>query len=325
MAIHHMLTKQAQTMGFTLEEKGDHVRAFMASTAQQLFGVSAKDAVNQMIAFQNILKRNPEARIQHIEGTPLNVGRLRDTVSGLVSDLEPTTPVELYRNYDKLRWVKPTIVDNIEDTLDEVGNEEPETGESSGTTSDFVEDGEPKPPVDATPTVKRSEKGVPLDGAVAYAEGILAADNPFEEGSEEGDNWDAQWDQAADAAPEEDEDKKGGSVVASRYRTRYKEEGHPNHCGDWLATLLNNFCVGDKNTDLAMFERICGLNGVDTSKYNRTTPGWQGRVRMTGRNKLARVIFAAKKIVVPMLEGDGSQEIAAPADWLSAQRFNEPK
>jgi hypothetical protein len=169
---------------------------------------------------------------------------------------------------------------------------------------------------------------VPLDGAVAYKEGITAADCPF---SSEGDDeeeytrfekWNEEWDAAADEAQaEEDAEGKGGSVVSSKYRIKYAEEGHPNHCGDWLAELLNNYCIGEKNTDLAMFETICGLNGVDTSKYRREGNGWQGRIRMTGRNLLAKRVFEAKNIVVPNKDGGDPVTLDAPADWLSAQRY----
>jgi hypothetical protein len=318
MAIHHAQQKSAESMGYTLEEVDNGlVRAFMASVGQQIFGVSAKDAMNQMIAFQNILKRDPEIRFQ--PSTPPTLGQLRRTDNDFLTRGTATTPVELYRNYDKLIWQKVEPIE--EEPVHHVADADIST-EDGPEPEPFEET--PKPPVEDTPVIKRSEKGVALDGATAYKEGIMAADNPFDEGTEEGDAWDAQWDQAADEAPDP-ADKKGGSVVASRYRTKYKEQGHPTHSGDWLAILLNNFCVGKKETDLAMFERICGLNGVDTSKYNRTTPGWQGRVRMTGRNLLARQIFTTKHIIVPGDGADGTMEIAAPADWLSAQRFAQPK
>lgn len=304
MAIHHAQIKSAESMGYTLEEKGPLVRAFMASTGQQIFGVSAKDAMNQMIAFQNILKRDPELRF--VASEPVTLGFLRRVDNDVISNNTPTTPIELYRNYDQLEWCAPGNTPDPEPQAFEPDVEKPDT--------------------DPTPMIKRAENGVALDGATAYKEGHMAGDNPFEEGTPEADAWDAQWDQAADDAPEnQEEGAKGGSVVASRYRTKYKEAGHPTHSGDWLALLLNNFCVGKKETDLATFERICDLNGVDTSKYNRTTPGWQGRIRMTGRNLLAKKVFTVKHIIVPNAEVEGgTQQISAPTDWLSAQRYNKP-
>ena len=311
-------------MGFSLDEAGDLVRAFHPKTAVQVFGVSAKDAVTQMTKFITITDRDPDYRFQ-FDIEDKRTGWIRDAVTNKRS-VETGTPTELYKLWGahKLRWTtqaeldaadqpNPTEnppVDNIEDTFTD-GPAPTET------------------PTDPTPVIARNATGVPLDGAIAYAEGILAADNPHPEGSEEGDLWDTQWDQAADDAPE-DTGGKGGSVVASKYRTKYAEMGHPTHCGDWLANLLNNYCVGDKNTDLETAERIFALNGVDTSKYKRDGVGWQGRIRMTGRNLLAKKVFLAKKIVVPNTptdtgHTDGGYEIEAPADWIAAQRFNKPE
>lgn len=324
MAIHHATVKAAEKLGFTLEEKGEHVRAFAAQYGQQIFGVSAKDAFNQMTAMLKIIDRNPDLRLRHIEGDLITHGKLTDTNTGNATK-ESSTPVAFYRDFNSLQFW-PVTDDSDDDVLEMHSPSEGETGYRAPV--DNIEDTfDEKPEVtDKTAPIKRNEKGVPFDGAIAYAEGIMAADNPFEEGTEEGDLWDSQWDQAADDAPEQDNSEKGGSVVASKYRTKYAEQGHPNHCGDWLAELLNNFCVGDKHTDLITFERICGLNGIDTSKYKREGTGWQGRIRMTGRNLLAKKVFSTGKITVPNGETeDGVQEIVAPADWIAAQRYSKPK
>lgn len=308
-------------MGFNIEDRGDVVLAMHPSTGTQVFGVSGKDAVAQMAKFLTIHEREDDLRFKPLSAENTK-GYLFNTAKNSYTQ-ETGTPTELYKLWgpNKLTW------GNDRPQLDEP---EP-TGEVADTIEDtFVEDEHPKdPPTSgATAPIARSENSVPLDGAVAYAEGILAGDNPFEEGTDEADLWDTQWDQAADEAPE-DEGQQGGSVVKGRYRQLYKELGHPNHSGDWLAVLLNNYCVGDKHTDLETFESICGLNGVDLSKYNRTTPGWQGRIRMTGRNLLAKVIYKNKHIVVPNDTSDESGAISriveAPADWLSAQRFAKGK
>jgi hypothetical protein len=306
-------------MGFTLEERDDLVLAYHPKSAVQIFGVSAKDAVTQMSKFITIMDRDPDYRFQY-DNQDKRTGWIRDAQSGKRT-VETGTPTELYKLWGthKLRWTTQAELDAVQP--------EPELA-SPQEVLDHIEDTfetDKKPEVDATPVIKRSEKGVPLDGAIAYAEGILAADNPFPEGSEEGDQWDTQWDQAADDAPE-DTGGKTGSVVASKYRQKYAEQGHPTHCGDWLANLLNNYCVGDKNTDLETAERIFVLNGVDTSKYKREGVGWQGRIRMTGRNLLAKKVYLAGKIVVPgVVEGHETHTIEAPADWMAAQRFNKPQ
>lgn len=321
MAIHHAQIKSAESMGYTLEEKGDLVRAFMPSTAQQVFGVSAKDAMNQMIAFQNILKRDDQLRFRHIEGLPLTHGYLYNADKE-VHTTQTGTPVELYRSYGDLEWT-PFGADGDETDMED---DMPETGAVVDTAENIEDTFDEKPVVtDKTPPVKRSEKGVALDGAIAYREGVTAADCPFDSETDDEEEyqrfvqWNEDWDAAADAASDEEEGKTG-SVVKSKYRTKYKEEGHPNHCGDELAEILNNYCLGDKATDLETFENICALNGVDTSKYNRTSPGWQGRIRMTGRNLLAKKVWAAGGVIVcPSV--DGTIEHRLSSQWMSAQRF----
>jgi hypothetical protein len=309
-------------MGFTLEERGKLVAAFHAATAVQVFGVSGKDAINQMTAFLNIHAKVDDVRFQYEHNDP-RVGYLRNAGTK-ERTAENGTPVELFRLWGnkELNWgtgdQPATVVDKIEDT--------------------FSEDPHPAdPPLDPAPVTARNEAGVPLDGAVAYSEGIMAGDCPFNSESEDEDEqeraqaWYDAWDAAADEAQaEEDENPKGGTVVASKYRIKYAEQGHPNHCGDWLAELLNNYVLGDKNTDLETFEVICGLNGVDTSKYKREGIGWQGRIRMTGRNLLAKRVFSAGFITVPNMAddrgvSDGTMKIEAPADWLASQRYSKPK
>ena len=136
--------------------------------------------------------------------------------------------------------------------------------------------------------------GVPTDGAIAYKEGFMAGECPYmEEDDLDFNRWNAEWDAAAD----EHEAKPVptappvGSIITNRYRARYAESGHPTHCGDELATLLNNLCSNKAGTNLELFEAICAANGVNLSKYNRTTKGWQGRLRMTGRNLLVKQVI----------------------------------
>lgn len=346
MAIHHSHIKQAEKAGFTLEERGSLVRAFHPATATEVFGVSGKDAVLQMLSFLGIHENDHDVRLTKLSydiDAPVTHRRLRKSTDDTVSE-QQSTPHELEKLFKRgqITWIEasqPVFVGvdpaspdgDISVTAYGRVNED---GKVELQEIPFFEDEHPKdPPVDPTPLVERSENGVPLDGAIAYKEGVTAADCPYS--SEEDDDeaeynkfvlWNEQWDQAADEATDDEEDGKGGSVVASKYRTKYAEEGHPNHCGDWLAELLNNYCIGDKNTDLEVFETICGLNGVDTSKYRREGNGWQGRIRMTGRNLLAKRVFEAKQICVPNKDvaGDNDSDnvwLTAPADWLAAQRY----
>lgn len=185
--------------------------------------------------------------------------------------------------------------------------------------------------------IERNEHGVPLDGAIAFAEKFTAADCPFTseepEDGEESDEyerflkWNEDFDNAADAA-EEDEGGGGGSVVAGKYRARYAEMGHPTHCGDDLAVILNNLCLvgeGHKATiDLPRFEAICAANGVDLSKYNRTRNGWQGRLRMTGRNMLARRVYEADGVLLTPIEG-AEPQYKMSGEWMESRRFKATK
>ncbi len=176
---------------------------------------------------------------------------------------------------------------------------------------------------------------VPDDGGEAFKQGFMAADNPFnpndeEAADDEGNNaatlWDMQFDAAADA-DQEAEDDAGGSVVKQVYRIRYAEAGHPNHCGDWLADTLNNLVLGKTATDIANFEAICNLNGVSLAKYKRDKNGWQGRLRMTGRNLLARIVFETGVLKVPAsVAGEKKDvELRAPREWLDDQNFKTKK
>lgn len=168
--------------------------------------------------------------------------------------------------------------------------------------------------------------GIPTDGAIAYKEGFFAGDCPYmEEDDLDFNRWNAEWDSAADEATAPQAPKGPGSVITNRYRARYSEDGHPTHCGDDLAVLLNQLCSNKAGTNLDLFERICELNGVDLSKYNRSTKGWQGRLRMTGRNLLAkRLVQNGGKLVIPY--GLGEEVHQFNAEWVEQAKVKyKPK
>lgn len=314
MAIHHSQTKKAEKMGCTIEEvEPDTIAVFWPKRALEICGVSGSDALGQMQAAMVLVEQGYKVR---------PIGRYARLVNvfsgeGLVLAQCPTTPVAAHKELvlsDTANW---------SDVIDEP-KDEPTVGESlsNGVIGTA-------PTTASTEPVARSEKGVALDGAVAYREGTPAGDNPFatDEDEEEYDRakaWDEAWDEAADAAQEEEKDA-GGSVVSAKYRTRYAEQGHPTHCGDALAVLLNNICGGKAQTDLDLFEAICKLNNVDTSKYKRDGVGWQGRIRMTGRNLMAKQIFlqGGKMVVPEHVQAEG--HFTLPADWMNTQRFKMPK
>lgn len=135
-----------------------------------------------------------------------------------------------------------------------------------------------------------------------------------QEGKEIGD------DEADEVEADEAESELSGSVVSPTYRARYAEAGHPTHCGDWLAEQLIQRTTNKAGVNVEMVDTIAELNGVDLSKYDRTRHGWQGRLRMTMRNILARKVWLNGG-VLRCVEG----EIKAPAEWMQAQRFKSAK
>lgn len=199
------------------------------------------------------------------------------------------------------------------------------------------------------------DNNVPLNGGEAWRLKFTAADCPYSEehDQEEFDRWNEEFDEAADEGTQKqatisetkndeatgedagvevdkdaDEDgaEAGGeepekSVVKAEYRARYAEAGHPAHCGDELAVLINNLCLPEKGEfDVPRFETICQANGVNLDKYSRTSKGWQGRLRMTGRNILAGRVFSAGGILKT-----GGLEMAEPeyklsAEWMATRR-----
>jgi len=106
---------------------------------------------------------------------------------------------------------------------------------------------------------------------------------------------------------EEDEPKCGG-VVKAKYKKRYAERGDPRGCGDWLQVTLKELTL-DRNGKLIVdeFEAILDANGVKHRHWNRTTPGWQGRLRMSGGMALRTKVANQFALILP----DGS-EIEAP-------------
>lgn len=157
--------------------------------------------------------------------------------------------------------------------------------------------------------------GVPTSGRTAHAEGVMAGDCPYMEEDPDFQRWNDEWDEAADEAVAAKPLPKVGSVVTNRYRAKYSEAGHPTHCGDQLANLLNSICVNKAGTNLELFEEICRINRVDLTKYDRTAKGWQGRLRMTGRNLLAkRVLENGGRLIMP--EGMMQDYYQMDVDWI---------
>ena len=167
--------------------------------------------------------------------------------------------------------------------------------------------------------------GIPTNGAIAYKEGVMAGECPYIEDDPDFNRWNEEWDQAADEHEEMVARPKGkGSVITNRYRANYSERGHPTHCGDELALILNELCSNKAGTNIELFEAICSVNNVYLGKYNRTTKGWQGRLRMTGRNLLAKKVVAnGGRLILPEFLGEDRY---LSEDWIrQAEQKFKPK
>lgn len=120
------------------------------------------------------------------------------------------------------------------------------------------------------------------------------------------------------------------SVVKAGYKVRYieravamtrKPKGVPmkalkRSSNDWLAIELAKRTLDPKaKLIVTSFEAILDANGVAHAKWNRTTKGWQGRLRMTGRLTLERIVAAAGELALP----DGST-LPAPRAWVAAHQ-----
>lgn len=131
--------------------------------------------------------------------------------------------------------------------------------------------------------------------------------------------------EAAAIAEIEDQIAKPRSVVLPQYKAKYlarsreagtKGKAAKRSAWDWLAQTLAAECLNDKaKIDIGRFLAVLEANGVDHSRWNNRAPGWEGRLRMTGRLALQRVVAEAELLKMP----DG-EELAPPADWVAKFR-----
>ena len=87
---------------------------------------------------------------------------------------------------------------------------------------------------------------------------------------------------------------------------------------------IRDRCTNKGGTNIKLFEAICEINGISLTKYNRTNKGWQGRLRMTGRNLLARrVKDNGGRLILPEYLGE---EYKLSEDWvIQAEQKYKPK
>lgn len=151
------------------------------------------------------------------------------------------------------------------------------------------------------------------------AEFVDNQDGSDDEGEQEENPVDDEGELTEEAANEgEQEEGSGkGSVVAAKYRKRYAEAGHADNCGDWLANVLAEETHGTEGFDLEAYTHLLDSNGVDYSKYQNRSRGWQGRFRMTTRAILTKAVAASGYLIVR-----GNKKVKAPAEWVE---LNKPK
>ena len=113
---------------------------------------------------------------------------------------------------------------------------------------------------------------------------------------------------------------KRNSVVRPKYKHRYAERARAaglgkkaqRSCWDWLAQTIAAQCLDEKaHIDIEAFKLLLHVNGVDHTKWQNRSKGWEGRLRMTGRLALQRVVAESGQIT--LTDGDIAE---APADWV---------
>lgn len=130
-----------------------------------------------------------------------------------------------------------------------------------------------------------------------------------------------QTEQEIDAEIEADLPK-SNSVVKSGYKTKYRDRAREagvarkaakRSTWDWLAEQLAGEClVGKDKIDISRFLAVLDANGVDHSRWTNRSKGWEGRLRMTGRLALQRVVAEAGVLLL----ADG-ETLEAPAEWVA--------
>jgi hypothetical protein len=113
---------------------------------------------------------------------------------------------------------------------------------------------------------------------------------------------------------------KPSSVVKPTYKHRYAERAATaglgkvaqRSCWDWLAQELAAECLEGTKISIERFIALLDANGVDHSRWNNRNKGWEGRLRMTGRLALQKVVAANGHLKT----AEGA-ELEAPADWIA--------
>lgn len=144
---------------------------------------------------------------------------------------------------------------------------------------------------------------------------LRALAQKWAEGEEQEDHY--VEDQIAEVETDEDEEAElRGSVVKGHYKRLYKDQGHPDNCGDWLATTIRELTRTSK--DVLVFEAftaIAELNGIeDWRKYLNGNDGQYGRIVMNCSNRMRTIVRKTGVLKTP--NGD----LTAPESFMKKAR-----
>jgi len=119
-----------------------------------------------------------------------------------------------------------------------------------------------------------------------------------------------------------EDNAKARSVVKTAYKQKYAEravaaglarKAAQRSTWDWLAQAIAGECLrGRDKLDVDAFLALLEANGVDHSRWTNRSKGWEGRLRMTGRLALQKVVAAASVLRTP----DG-EELVPPTEWVA--------
>lgn len=122
----------------------------------------------------------------------------------------------------------------------------------------------------------------------------------------------------------EDNERKG-SVVKTAYKKKYaaraaeagqKGKHAQRSCWDWLAqTLAGEVLNADGKLNEERMRALLDANGIRNDHWgtgDKRTKGWEGRLRMTGRLALQRVVAETG-----LLQTADGETLEAPAEWVA--------
>ena len=126
----------------------------------------------------------------------------------------------------------------------------------------------------------------------------------------------------------EEDNAKPNSVVHPRFKDKYlanaRANGYKGKAAkrsnwDWLSQRIAEQCLTEKHKlKVAEFLALMDANGVDHSRWTNRNKGWEGRLRMTGRVALQKVV--ANNQGLRNLDGTLS---VAPSEFVAKFRDKE--